>query len=127
MPSFSDHHPMPLLTMRIHELAEIPVRCQDNSLLASGKGDHIGIFCSRRHFRDGMYVIPRISHRTNNPIAATFIYEKSHRLFPSGSLSWAQETGTRVPRMTGLPITTLGFISIRSVMVIGSPPFLRTK
>lgn len=118
---------MRLLTMRIHELAEIPVLCQDNSLFASNKGDHVGVFCTRGHSRKGMYVIPRNSHRTNNPIAATFIYETSHRLFPSGSLSWAQETRTRAPRMTGLPITTLGFISIRSVMVIGNLPFLKTK
>jgi len=52
-----EYHPMRLLTVSIHELTEIPVLCQDNSLCASCKGDHFGVLCAGRHFRDGMHVI----------------------------------------------------------------------
>jgi hypothetical protein len=54
--SYEDH-PMRLLTVRIHELTEIPVLCQDNSLFASRKSDHLCVLCAGRHFRDGLYVI----------------------------------------------------------------------
>jgi hypothetical protein len=53
-----EHHTVRLLAVSIHELTEIPVLRQDNSLFASSSRDHLRVVGSGRHFRDGMDVIP---------------------------------------------------------------------
>ncbi len=68
-----ERHTVRLLRVSIHELTEICVLRQDNSLFASGSRDHLRVVGSGRHFRDGMDVIPGGSSRTNDLVVAAFI------------------------------------------------------